>query len=464
VSLASFPGILWALLPYRAQRRLQRGSLTRQVLRLAWPSVLEQSLITLVGLVDAYIVGHLGREAMAGVGLGGQVLNFVSALFSAVGVGGAALIARSMGAQDPAEANCLARQALVLALALGAALSLIGGLLAEPILRMFGATPEVARAGVLWLQTVAFSFTGLGVLLVGAAVLRGAGDTRTSLLVMIGVNMVNVIVAWTFTHGLFGLPNLGVRGSGLGAMSGHWVGGAIVFVALWRGRGALRLEWQWPALDLTRLRRILNIGLPAGAEQVLLQFAQLSLAVLITDLGTAAYAAHQIGIRVAALAFLPGWGFSVAATTLVGQALGAQRPDLARRATYIAYAFALGIMVSMGLLLFFAAEPILWLFTSDPEVARAGLIVARTDGLLQAIIATSFVFSGALRGAGDTRSTMAITVTSIWFVRLSACYLLAHTLGLGLQGIWLGIGLDFAARAAFFFWRFRTGRWAKIRV
>jgi len=464
ISLAAFPAFIYAFLPYTLQTRLTEGTTLHRVLTLAWPSVMEQSLVTLIGLVDAYIVGHLGAAALAGVGLGGQVLNLTAALFGAVGVGATALIARSIGAQEPEEANRLARQAFVLALVVGLLAAAIAFVFAVPIMRGFGAAPDVIVAGSAWLRVVAPSFALLGVLLVGTASLRGAGDTRTPLAVMIAVNVVNVVVALTFTRGLLGMPKLGVVGSGLGAMSGQIIGGATVIFLLARGRGQLKLGWRLPRPDFDRLRRILNIGLPAGAEQVLLQVALVNLAVVIAGFGTAAYAAHQVGLRISALSFLPGWGFSVAATTLVGQELGARRPERARRATYVSFWLALIVMSGMGLFLLLFDAPILRLFTDDAAVIREGVVVIRTCALIQPVMAASFVFSGGLRGAGDTRTTMLITVGSIWALRLVAAYVLGSLLGLGLLGAWLGVGVDFSFRALLFWLRFRGGKWAALRV
>lgn len=464
LSLAAFPAFLAAFLPYTIQTRLTQGTVTRRVLSLALPSVLEQSLVTLIGLVDAYIVGHLGAVALAGVGLGGQVLNLTAALFTAVGVGATALIARHVGAREPAEANHLARQAMLLAAGLGLTTALLVMALARPIMEVFGAAPEVVEAGASWLRVVAPSFATLGILLVGTAALRGGGDTRTPLLVMVLVNLVNVVVALTLTRGLWGLPRLGVVGTAVGAAAGQIIGGLLVAFLLFNGRGALKLGWHWPQPDLARLKRILNIGLPAGAEQILLQIALLNLAIVIAGFGTAAYAAHQIGLRIAAISFLPGWGFSVAATTLVGQELGAGRPDRARQATYVSFWFALAVMTSMAVLLFVGNESILRLFTNDEAVIAAGQIVISTSAYIQPLMAASFVFAGALRGAGDTRSTMFITVISIWVLRLAAAYFLGAVLGLGLYGVWLAFGLDFVARATLFWLRFRGGRWQAVKV
>jgi putative MATE family efflux protein len=464
ISLITFPQSLMQLLPYRLRARLSEGSVTRRVLTLAWPSVAEQSLITLIGLVDAYIVGHLGAAAIAGVGLGGQVLNLVAALFGAVGVGATALIARSIGAREPEEANQLMRQALLLAAAIGLTVAVCGVIFAEPIIRLLGAAPEVVITGTSWLRTVAPSFACIGILLVGNAALRGAGDTRAPLGVMLAVNIVNVAVAWTFTHGLFGFPNLGVMGNGLGAALGQTIGAVAVVTLLLRGRGVLKLGGRVPKPDLARLRRILNIGLPAGAEQVLLQIALLNLAFIISQFGTAAYAAHSIGLRISALSFLPGWGFSVAATTLVGQELGARDPARARQSAYAAFGMAFIVMLVMGAVLFFFQAPILMIFTNDAAVLAAGATVMHMSAAQQPLLAASFVFGGALRGAGDTRSTLLITVSSIWGLRLLAAYVLGVVFGLGLLGAWIGIWLDFAFRSTMFYWRFRSGKWETLRV
>ena len=464
LSLLTSPAYLVALLPYRLQARLTEGSVTRRVLSLAGPSVLEQSLVTLIGLVDAYIVGHLGAVALASVGLGSQVVNLIAALFAAVGVGATAVIARHIGAGQPEEANRVARQAMLLALGLGLAVAVLGTLLAGPILAVFGAAPEVAAEGARWLRVVAPSFAGLGVLLVGTAALRGGGDTRTPLLVMVLVNLVNVVIAWSLTRGLWELPRLGVLGTAVGAAAGQLAGGAAILVLLARGRGALRLGWRLPSPDLARLRRILNIGLPAGAEQILLQVALFNLAIVIARLGTAAYAAHQIGLRIAAISFLPGWGFGVAATTLMGQELGAGRPDRARQATHTSFWLALVVMTTMAVVLLLGNEYILRLFTNDPEVVAAGHVVISASAFIQPLMAASFVFSAGLRGAGDTRATMVITVAAVWGLRLAAAYVFAIVLGLGLLGVWLAFGLDFAARAALFWLRFRTGKWQTVKV
>lgn len=440
------------------------AGLIRRVLVLAWPAVVEQTLAMLVSLVDTYIVGHLGTAALAGVGLGGQLLNLSISLLGAVGVGSTALVARHIGAQEPHEAIRTGRQSIMLATVSGLVLSIVAFIFAPQFITWLGGEPDVVHLGSQYLRVLAPSFVLISILLIGNAVLRGAGDTRTPMIVMVIVNIINITVAWSLTQGVAGLPRLGVIGSGLGAAVGQGIGGLIVLIVLIRGRGGLALGWPFRTPDLNRIKRILNIGLPAGAEQTMLQLALLSATTIIARFGTEAYAAHQVTWRVVSLSFLPGWGFAVAATTLVGQELGAGNPARAKQVGYVAFRAALILMVSIGVLLFVYDADIIRLFSTDAEVIRQGALTVRIGALIQPILAASFVFSGSLRGAGDTRTTLVITISSVWGLRLVTTYLLGMTLGLGLAGAWLAISTDFAFRALMFWQRFRSGKWQTIKV
>jgi putative MATE family efflux protein len=437
----------------------------QRVLALAWPSVLEQTLLTLVSLVDTYIVGHLGAEAIASVGLGSQVLMLTNSLFMAAGVGATALVARSTGARDQTEANGLAHQALLAGFSLGLAATLIIFPSAGGLFHLLGAQADVVASGAAWLRIVSLSFPFIALVLVGNAAMRGAGDMRASLLVMAVVNTVNIALAWSLTRGAFGLPRLGVVGTGIATASGQTVGGLMVLALMRRGRAGIKLQFGLLARPhWGRLGRMMKVGLPAGAEQLMLQLALINMAAIVTRFGTAAYAAHTVTIRVSALSYLPGWGFSVAATTMVGQELGARRPDRARAAALAAMRMALGVMVLMGLVLFAFPGAILRFFTSDAAVINAGLPLMRLSATAQPVIAAAFVFAGALRGAGDTRAAMFITILSVWGVRLVLTYLLGVVMGLGVIGVWVGFNADWLFRAVLFWLRFRSGQWRKLQV
>ena len=437
-------------------------SVRRRVLTLAWPAVLEQLLNMSVGLADTYIVGHLGAASLAAVGLSVQLLNLFWALFSAIGVGSTALVARRIGAREPEAASDVARQSILLALVIGVFVAAILWLGAPLFLDWLGAAPDVIQLGTAYLRAVASTVYMLSILFIGSAILRGAGDTRTPMLVMLVINVVNIVVAYTLAYGVGPLPRLGVLGSGIGAASARGLGGLLMLALLVRGRGPVKIGYKIPRPDLKTIGQILRVGLPAAAEQLLMRFGQLLLATFITGLGTVAYAAHQVAINALSVAYMPGFGFALAATTLVGQELGARRPERASQSAYEALRMVVSVMAIMGGLVSIFSAQVMGVFTSDPAVIAAGVPALRIAGFAMPFLGIGFTLAGSLRGAGDTTSVLVIYGSCIWVVRVANAYWLGPRLGL--TGIWIAVGVDFIARAVLLALRFRSGKWKLVEV
>lgn len=435
--------------------------ITELVFKLAWPAVIEQVLIVGVDLTDLFIVGHLGASALSAVGLTAQVVLLAMAFFSAIGTGCMALIARHIGAGERADAGRILQQSILVAAGLSTAAGSVAWMFAPDILRGLGAEPDVVELGESFMRLIALSLPLMAVTFVGNAALRAAGDTRTPML-LTGLHLAINAVLGLFL--VYGPPRLNVNGLGLATSTARGALGLTVLGLLWRGHLGVRLTRDHWKLDLARIGRVLRVGLPAGVEQVLMQFALVNVTAVIVGLGTVLYAAHNVSLRIMSLSYLPGWGFAVAASTLVGQNLGASDPGRARASVHAALRLAFGVMVILGVALYALAAPIARIFTDDPGVIAASTSAIRVAAFSQPIMAVSFVFVHSLRGAGDTRMVLAITATSIWTVRLGVAYLGAHVLGLGLAGAWLGILADFAARAFCGWLRFRSGRWQTIRV
>ncbi len=437
-------------------------SVRRRVLTLAWPAVLEQLLNMSVGLADTYIVGHLGAAPLAAVGLSVQSLNLFWALFSAIGVGSTALVARRIGAGEPEAAGDVARQSILLALVIGVFVAAILWLGAPLFLDWLGAAPDVIQLGTAYLRAVASTVYMLSILFIGSAIMRGAGDTRTPMLVMLVINVVNIVVAYTLAYGVGPLPRLGVLGSGIGAASARGLGGLLMLALLVRGRGPVKIGYKIPRPDLKTIGQILRVGLPAAAEQLLMRFGQLLLATFITGLGTVAYAAHQVAINALSVAYMPGFGFALAATTLVGQELGARRPERASQSAYEALRMVVSVMAIMGGLVSIFSAQVMGVFTSDPAVIAAGMPALRVAGFAMPFLGIGFTLAGSLRGAGDTTSVLVIYGSCIWVVRIANAYWLGPRLGL--TGIWIAMGVDFIARAVLLALRFRSGKWKLVEV
>jgi putative MATE family efflux protein len=436
----------------------------RDVLHLALPATGEQMLAMMVGIVDTFLVGHLGAAPLAAVGLANQWIFLAQTLLGAIATGSTALIARFIGAGEPVPANQVVRQSGLLAVLVGLIASALGITLAGPAVLLLGAQGEVILLSTAYLRIVASGLLFASMMFIGNACLRGAGDTRTPLSVMVVVNVVNIIVAWSLINGLFGLPKLGVIGSALGAVSGQISGGTLVLILLLKGRSGIRLRLDGLRPDGSMIRRLLRVGLPTGVEQLLFRTGNMAYVRILASLGIAAYAANQVAINGWSLAFMPGFGFAVAATTLVGQALGARNPDAAEQRGYVSFKLGGVLMGLIGLTFVLFPERIMGFFTNDAEVIALGTAPLRVIGLFQPMLASSMIFAGGLRGAGDTRFPMIMTGIAIWFVRLPLAYLFALVFGWGLVGAWTAMGLDLTLRGVFNYLRFRGGRWKTMRV
>ena len=439
-------------------------SLRTKVLKLALPATAEQLLSMMVSIVDTMLVGHLGATALAAVSLATQWSFMAVTLFTAVSTGATALVARSVGAGDWDTANRTVRQSVLVGLVIGLAATALAFLFAEPAVAMMGAEPEALSLGVAYLRVASIVFALSALMFVGNACLRGAGDTRTTMMIMAVVNVLNIAVAWTAINGPFGLPKLGVTGSALGAVAGRGVGGLLVLGILLKGRSGLKLELRGWRPDAEIVRRVLRVGLPTGIERLVMRLGMMLFLRVIAGLGTVAVAAHAVALRAESLSFMPGFGFAVAGTTLIGQGLGARDPKRAERSGYLTYRMAAYLMAVMGIIFILFPRPLISLFTDDPMVVQAATIPLRIVGFIQPLLAAAMVFPGCLRGAGDTRFPMYITSLTIWAIRVPMALLLGLGLGLGLVGAWAGMAVDLAIRGCIFFLRFRSGRWKQMKV
>ncbi len=421
----------------------------RRVLALAIPIIGENFLQTLVGTVDTVMVSRLGKESVAGVGTSLEFIFFILAALSAVSIGATVLISQATGAGDQALANRFSRQAILWGILLALPVSVVGVFLARPAIGLFGAEAEVTRHGATYLQITAGTSVVLLLTFVCGAIFRGVGDSRTPLIAATVSNVVNIIAAWALIFGKLGLPELGVAGSAWGAALGRTVGAAILLTLLVRGRHKVsirgRVGW-WP--EIAMARRLMRLGIPAALEQMLMSGGFVSMIAVVALLGTAELAAQQIGFTALSMAFLPGFGFAVASTALVGQSVGARNLAHARDAARIAMNWSIGWMTIGGLIYFILARPVMEAFTDDPEVVNAGIDALRALSAGLPFWAIWSVTGGALRGSGDTRTPMISSTIAVWLAVALAWFAVA-VLDLGLGAVWLTFFIS-APIAAFY--------------
>lgn len=438
-------------------------SVRRRVLLLAAPVIGENLLQTMIGIVDTLFVSRLGADALAGVGTSIQVMFLLISVLSAIVVGGSILVAHATGAGQFVEASRMARQVMVWGVLLAVPLSILGWRFAAQFVALFGATPAVTAIAAAYLRVVLGAMVVLMLAFACSSVLRGAGDTRTPLLCTAFANVVNAVAAWAFIFGHLGFPAMGPTGSAWAATLGRTVSASLLLILLFRGRVGIRLlgRFGWRP-HLASARAILRLGLPAAMEQLLVSGAFTMLTVLIARLGTDALAAQRVVGNAMSVSQLPGFGFSIAATTLVGQSLGAGNPAEGRKAALEALRWAVVWMGTAGLLFVLGGQLIVRGFSTDPGVIAVGSAALRSIALFQPTWAIGIVLSGALRGAGDTRFPLLANATSIWLSVLFA-WVVVVGFGHGLPEAWLCFAAVAPLAAIAMFLRFQRTDWQHAR-
>ena len=451
--------------PEQSSQEISTKKIRRQVANLASPALVEMVLVSFVNVADMIMVGRLGASAIAAVGLANQPVFLATGMFQALNVGTTALVARFVGADMVNKANSTARQSLVVTAVCGALVSLMVYILTPWVMAAMGARPDVRPLGITYMQIVCLGLGFRTVSMVCSSALRGAGDTRTPMAVNLTANFINVVGNYLLIYGHYGFPRWEIAGAAAATSLADAAACAMFLTVLFSGRSRIRISFRgghrfdWPVL-----KRVLSIGIPAAVEQLILRGGQVIYVRIVSSIGTAVLAAHQIGMNILSLSFMPGQAFSIAATTLVGQGLGAKNPDLAERSAVETSRMGMMISTMIAGFMFIFGRWIAALYTSDPQVIESTAMVLRIIGLVQPAQSTRFILSGGLRGAGDTRWPLYSTFVGIWGVRVVLGYTLAIGLGMGLLGAWLAMAVDQIARAIIIHYRFRRGGWKKAVV
>ncbi|MBW3631623.1 MAG: MATE family efflux transporter [Chloroflexi bacterium] len=323
------------------------------------------------------------------------------------------------------------------------------------MISLFGTEADVAEADTTYLQIVAATSVALFLSFVCGAVLRGAGDSRTPLAAAVIANIVNIVVAYTLIFGNFGLPALGVAGSAFGAAAGWGLGAAFMLTVMARGNKAVSLQgvWGWRPQIATG-RQILSLGAPARVEQMLSSGAFMVLLAVVALIGTPALGAQQIAFTALSTAFLPGIAFSITATALVGQSIGARLPSHARQAWVISLRWAIAWLGIGGVLVYIFSERLMRVFSSDPEVIHSGVSALHSLSFVLPFCAVWFVSSGCLRGSGDTRTPLIIGASTMWLSVLLA-WIGVRWFDAGMGWVWSGFEVTSAPASLLMWWIFR---------
>ncbi len=464
-------------LPRKERSKLPEGcrnsTLYRDVMRIAWPSLLEQLLTSLVSMADMIMVGRIatgnGDAAMAAVSLAAQPKFIFVSLIIALNTGITAAVARARGAGDHEKANDTLRQGLVFSLLVCIIGSVLGFTLARPLVRFMansGLSEETMAMSTVYLKIQMAGFLTMGVSSTFTAALRGTGNSKVPMMYNIIANVVNICGNYLLINGHFGFPALGVAGASLATVFGQTVSLAIAIYKCGTGRNYFKVHisdfFHGFKLDMDIIRRIVKVGIPALGEQFIMRVGVILFTRQVTSLGDIAYTTHQVCMNIQSLTFMLGQAMAVSSTTLVGQSLGKRRPDMAEHYSSRCSLLGLGISMLLGLFFMTCGKYVVALYSSTPAVIEASVPIMIILGLTQPIQTPQFILSGSLRGAGDTRSTAIITFCGILLLRpLIANITIAQ---FGVIGAWLAIAADQITRTTLVLIIYRRGKWKKIKL
>jgi len=458
----------------RKERRIlpetvESKSLYRDIMRIAWPSLCELFLQSLVSMVDMMMVGGCGPQSIAAIGLAMQPRMLILTAIMALNTGATATIARARGAHDQDKANAILRQVIMLCTFFAAAGMVFGTWGSRWMITFMangGITEETIALGTEYLQVQMLGFPVAAWSVCITAALRGTGNSKPCMVYNILANLVNICGNWILINGHLGAPALGVVGASLATVFGQFVATVIAFWCVFSGKYYLKLDLHHAfRFDKDVIANIGRIGGPAMLEQLVMRCGQIFFSRTVNTLGDVNTATHQICINIQSMSFMVGQGFAVSATALVGQSLGRRRLDMAEHYSLRCRRLSMGASVVIGVLLASLGSLIIGEFyTDDPQVIALAADIMIVVGALQPFQSVQFVVGGVLRGAGDTKSTAIIMFITVVIIRTIMGYIFVNLLQMGLFGAWIAISADQIMRAVLIWARYNQGKWKKIRL
>ncbi len=441
------------------------GELYSRFFALAWPSMIESAVVAMTSFVDTMMVGSLSDASITAVGITNQPRLLVFAIFFSLNCGIIAVVSRLKGAGDREGANRAMHQGLLVCFLLAVAGFILSYIYSEPIIRFAGAKDDTINDAVMYFRYTVFGvcFNSLGMAINAAQ--RACSRTKIALRTSLVANGVNVVFNYLLINGNLGFPAMGVEGAAIATMLGNILACLVSFMSVLEKDGYLKLDIK--ELFSFRLNLVSSIGrvsMGAAAEQVFMRIGMFTFAKIVAELGTEEFATHQICMTLISLSFAVGDGLAVAASALVGQNLGAKRSDLSELNARAA--LRVGTCISLFMFTLFATcgRPLMDLFTDSETIIDIGVKILLIVALVAPAQIQQVIYTGCLRGAGDTKYTAAVSFVSIAVIRPAIAYILCYPAGIGVIGAWVALFTDQTLRFLGARWRFGSGKWKQVKL
>lgn len=448
----------------------------KDVLKLTAPIMLEQTFIMLMGVINAIMAGRIGKETVSAIGMVDSLNNIFIAFFSALAVGGTVIVAYYDGRGNTRDSNESAKQAIYSGLAISIAVTLLIWLFRRPLMSLLFGTAEktVFENAIIYLNITLLTYPLIALTSIACGVIRGAGDTKTPMKVTIFMNVINVLLSYIFIYGInlgsgrfaIHLPSLGIRGAAYAIAAARTIGAATIMLVLIRGTKTLKLDsFKNIKINMDMQKSIFGIGIPASVESLMFNGGKLITQIFIVGMGTAAIAANYVAGSVSGLVNIPGNALTIAATTLVGQAMGRRQTgeagDLMMYLTKLSSIF----LFIPCLLMFPFGRAFASLYTQSSDVVSIAVQLIRLSAITTPIFwSLSFLLPAGLKAAGDAKYTMVTSIIGMWAFRITLGYILGIPLKMGVVGVWCGMYIDWIVRGILYYARLKKGKWKNNTV
>jgi len=447
------------------QQDYTTGSIRRAIVLLAIPMILELALESIFAIVDMFVVGKLGPDAIQTVGLTEAVITIIYSVAIGLSTGATAMVARRIGEKNPDEAAHAGAQSLIISLVITIVISLLGVIFAPNILRIMGATDAVATEGAIFTRIMMGGSLVIMLLFLINGIFRGAGDAAMAMRSLWIASLMNIILCPLLVHGIGGWEGWGLKGAAIATTIGRGTGVIYQCYHLFKGNSIIHIKARHLKYDWPLIKTITSISWPATFQFLIGSASWIFLTRLIAETGgTESSAGYQVAIRNVMFFLLPAWGLSNAAATLVGQNLGARQPERAEQSALLAAKYNAIFMALVTFIFLFFAYPIVSIYNTDPKVREVGTLSLQIIGAGYIFYGVGMVMIQALNGAGDTKTPTWVNFVCFWLFQIPLAYLLAKGFDLGPTGAFIAIPVAETAIAIWAFFIFRKGKWKKVVI
>lgn len=447
-----------------APRDYTDGPVGKSVILLGIPMVLEMVMESVFVVTDIFFVGSLGPQAVATIGLTESLLTIVYTVAFGLSIGATAVMSRRVGSQDYAGASSTAVQTVVLGIIVSIVIAVLGVIFAPELLALMGGTPDIVDYGTAYMQIMFGGNITIILLFLGNAIFRGAGDGAIAMRALWLSNGLNVLLVPCFVYGFLFIPKMGVLGAAVATTICRGLGAIYTLSHLFKSNSRVKVHKSDLKIDLEAIWKIMRLS-SSGTLQVFIGTASwVGLVRIVSNFGAEAVAGYTIGFRIIMFALFPAFGLGNAAATMVGQSLGAKKPERAEKAVWIAGAYNALFLGSMGVLFLIFAPLITGWFTQDQAVTAYSISCLRTVSCGFLFYAFGMVLTQSFNGAGDTWTPTIINLIVFWFFEIPLAYVLANNAGMGPQGVFLAVTIAFSVLAIVSAFVFRRGKWKGIEI